>query len=77
VVASFTMTAANGDKLYGELTSSGSFDQDGNLVIEGDYQFVGGTGRFEGATGSGTIDAVAFLSPGFPFVGQFDGTIVY
>jgi len=77
VVASFTITAANGDKVYGEFTSSGSFDQDGNLVIEGSYEIVGGTGRFDGASGSGIIDAVAFLSPGFPFIGQFNGTIDY
>jgi len=77
VVASFTMTAASGDELYGEFTSSGSFDEDGNLVIEGNYRFVGGTGLFDGATGSGTIDAIAFLSPGLPFVGEFQGVIDY
>ena len=75
VVASFTMTAANGDKVYGEFTSSGSFDEDGNLVIEGSYQVTGGSGRFDGAVGSGTISAVAFLSPGLPFIGSFNGTI--
>src|SRR5262245_8571401 len=31
VTASFTMTAASGDIIYGRFTSSGSFDEDGNL----------------------------------------------
>jgi hypothetical protein len=75
VVALFTMTAANGDELYGEFSSVGSFDEDGNLVIQATYNFVGGSGRFIDATGSGTIDAIAFLSPGLPFVGTFNGTI--
>jgi len=75
VVASFTMTAANGDKVYGKFTSTGSFDEDGNLVIEGSYQITGGSGRFDGAVGSGNISAVAFLSPGLPFIGSFNGTI--
>jgi hypothetical protein len=77
VVATFTMTAANGDQLRGAFTSTGLFDVDGNLVIHGQYQFTGGTGRFANATGSGNIDAIAFLSPGLPFEGSFDGTIDY
>jgi hypothetical protein len=75
VSASFTMTAANGDQLYGTFESVGYFDEDGNLVIHGEYQFTGGTGRFADATGSGDIDAIAYLSPGLPFEGTFTGTI--
>lgn len=77
VSGTFTMIAANGDKLYGELSTVGSFDEDGNLVIHGAYRFTGGTGRFINATGSGDIDAIAYLSPGLPFAGTFDGTIDY
>jgi hypothetical protein len=77
VVGTFTMTAADGDRLYGEFTSIGAFDQDGNLAIRGHYLFTGGTGRFAEATGSGDIDAIANLSPGLPFEGTFTGTLGY
>lgn len=75
VVGTFTMTAANGDNLYGKFTSVGRFADPVTLVIHGNYQFTGGTGRFVGATGSGDIDASAFLSPGLPFEGTLTGTI--
>lgn len=77
VVGSFTMTAANGDKLYGELATTGSFDTNGNLLIHGSYEFIGGTGRFADASGSGDIDAIAYLSPGLPFEGNLRGAIDY
>lgn len=77
VVGWFTMTAASGDLLHGELTTTGVFDQDGNLLIDGDYVFTGGTGRFADATGSGEIEVTAFLSPGLPFEGKLRGTIDY
>jgi hypothetical protein len=77
VVATFTMTAANGDQVYGVFTSVGYFADAETLVIHGNYEFVGGTGRFADATGSGDIDALAFLAPGLPFIGTFDGTIDY
>ena len=75
VVASFTMTAANGDQLTGTFMTVGTFDADGNLVIHGHFEFDGGTGRFADATGSGDIDAIAFLSPGLPFQGSLEGSI--
>jgi hypothetical protein len=77
VVATFTMTAANDDQLYGQFTSTGHFADPVTLVIHGNYQFTGGTGRFGNATGSGDIDAIAFLAPGLPFEGTFTGTINY
>jgi hypothetical protein len=77
VVATFTMTAANDDQLFGQFTSTGTFADSVTLVIHGNYQFTGGTGRFFNATGSGDIDAVAFLAPGLPFEGTFMGTIDY
>jgi len=75
VVASFTMTAANGDQLYGEFTTVGYFADAETLIIHGNYEFIGGTGRFADASGSGDIDAIAFLAPGLPFVGTINGTI--
>jgi hypothetical protein len=73
----FTMTAANGDQLFGKYSTVGLFDEAGNLRIHGKYHFKGGTGRFAGATGKGDLDAVAYLSPGLPFEGQMNGTIDY
>jgi hypothetical protein len=66
-VAHFTITAANGDQVFGMATgdlvpaSATSFTVHGNWVING------GTGRFVGATGSGTalgsVDLVTGASP--------------
>jgi hypothetical protein len=75
VEGTFTMTAANGDLLYGSYSTVGMPDEVGNLVIHGSYQFTGGTGRFAAASGSGDLDAVASLAPGLPFLGMFSGTI--
>jgi hypothetical protein len=77
VVGSFTMTAANGDQLFGVFTSTGVFADAVTLVIHGAYEFTGGTGRFAHATGEGAIDANAFLAPGLPFEGSLTGTIDY
>jgi len=77
VVATFTMTAADGDELYGEFTSVGYFADPQTLVIQGEFEFTGGTGRFADASGSGEIDAFAFLAPGLPFIGTIKGTIDY
>jgi hypothetical protein len=77
VTATFTMTAANGDELYGEFTTIGFFADPTTLVIHGQYEFTGGTGRFIDAAGSGDIDATAFLAPGLPFEGSLNGTIDY
>jgi hypothetical protein len=77
VEGSFTMTAADGDLLFGTYETVGLFGEDGNLHIEGSFEFTGGTGRFTDATGSGDLEALAFLSPGLPFIGHFEGTIDY
>jgi len=63
-----TLTAANGDKLQ--------FQIDGILdpvvgVDQGVFRFVGGTGRFEGT--SGTVDFVVSINP---VTGGFDLTAV-
>src|SRR5262245_2203110 len=76
VVGTFTMTAANGDKVFGVLSTEGDL-VDGALVISGTYQVTGGTGRFLNATGSGDLDAVADPGPPFGFSGTFLGTLNY
>src|SRR5205823_3305182 len=52
-----TVTVANGDQIFGVITAQ--IQRDGTIV--GHYQFVGGTGRFAGA--SGHTDWVAVLDP--------------
>jgi hypothetical protein len=77
VIGSFTMTAANGDELSGEYTTVGLFDEAGNLIIHGTYEFNGGTGRFSDASGNGDIDAIGLLTPGLPVEGTLNGMIDY
>ncbi|HEY1379727.1 MAG TPA: hypothetical protein VGF55_23185 [Gemmataceae bacterium] len=77
VEATFTMTAANGDQLYGEFTTVGVPAADGSLVIHGHFHFTGGTGRFTDAEGYGQIDAVASTGPDLPFTGTLTGRIDY
>ena len=77
VVATFTMTASDGDELVGEYTTVGLANDEGNLDILGVFSFTGGTGRFAGATGGGLLQATAFFAPGLPFEGEFSGTIDY
>jgi hypothetical protein len=78
VVGSVVLVAANGDELY--TTYSGIL----NININGNgtayYQFVGGTGRFGGASGNGLIIASFDLSGGLqnvPMDSQWFGTVEY
>ncbi len=77
VEGTFTMTTANGDLIQGQFAAIGYFDETGTLLIEGDYEIIGGSGRFTGATGSGDTEVTAFFFPGLPFVAALDGTINY
>jgi len=77
VTGTFTMTAADGDQLFGKYTTVGMANDEGNLDILGCFCFTGGTGRFAGATGGGLLKATAFFAPGLPFEGEYLGTINY
>ena len=77
VTGSFVMTAANGDELHGELTTTGSFAANGDLIIDGAYDVTGGTGRFADATGSGDVSVVAQMPPDLSFSGTLVGSIRY
>lgn len=77
-----TVTAANGDAVY--LTYSGTFDAPDPLptwnAMTGTYTVTGGTGRFEGATGSGAISAeeeLLDLAGSHYILMHFNGTITY
>ena len=63
-----TLTAANGDKLQVQI--DGILDLNAG-VDQGVFRFVGGTGRFAGATGS--ADFVVTLNP---LTGGFELTVV-
>lgn len=63
-----TLTAANGDKL--QIQIDGILDPVA-AVDQGTFYFVGGTGRFEGATGSSN-----FLVSINPLTGGFELTVV-
>src|SRR5262245_52893345 len=52
-----TFTAANGDLLNADFT--GQFTSPTGSSAEGTYEFKGGTGRFQNASGSATFKATA------------------
>jgi hypothetical protein len=78
--ATFTLTAANGDTLVLEDTfHTTPPDSGGAFTFGGDFEVVGGTGRFAGATGGGAVTGSAqFTGPsgdGGVAEFSFDGTI--
>jgi hypothetical protein len=70
-----TLTAANGDKLF----ESGSFatyvDTGALWEVHAHGDVVGGTGRFEGATGSGEISGTQIPADPSPLTVTVEGTI--
>jgi hypothetical protein len=76
VYATFTLTAADGDKVSGTYATIGTVDF-GTFVgtFVGEYKITGGTGRFRNATGSGKIVGVGNLLDPFEIVGSLSGTI--
>jgi hypothetical protein len=74
--ATYTFTAANGDTVVLEMEFDTAF-LPGGVTFDGTYTVMEGTGRFAGATGSGTlIGSAAFTGPSNG-VGSFtvEGTI--
>jgi hypothetical protein len=63
-----TLTAANGDKLKVEIDG---IPDTGTFIDQGVFHFMGGTGRFEGA--SGDANFVVNINP---VTGGFDLTVV-
>jgi hypothetical protein len=55
--ATYTLTAANGDTLILALLvqAGGTINVEGGVIFSGSYTITGGTGRFNGATGSGVF----------------------
>ncbi len=77
VTGTFTLTAANGDMLF--LTLTGNAPPPSVKETVDNITVTGGTGRFEGATGSWVTDShFAFLfgeTLSDPYVAILDGTI--
>jgi hypothetical protein len=74
--ATYTLTAANGDTLVVAISAL-TTNIPGGVMFEGDYTVTGGTGRFEGATGSGSLAGSALFTGPNTGVGSFTlvGTI--
>ena len=72
-----TYTAANGDMLFTAFVGTSSPPPD--VVFQGTETYVGGTGRFEGATGSSTLEGTATVDVNGSGTGEYttDGSISY
>lgn len=70
-----TLTAANGDQIFIEITGMLTPTADPEaFIISVETEFVGGTGRFENVTGGFTGEGSLHLGPGGAFVGAtFNG----
>lgn len=72
------VTAANGDQLTASGLSTVRADFAGStLTITGTFTITGGTGRFAGATGGGTITGSGSLLAPFEVAVIFEGQISY
>jgi hypothetical protein len=78
-----TMTSASGDEVWITYHGSAPFPGPGVTVYQGTIEFtiVGGTGRFKGAVGGGTmiieIEFQGFDDPAWPASWAWSGTIGY
>ena len=72
-MGSFTLTAANGDTLFGTSTGLGVVIE-GIAYIKETHTITGGTGRFANATGTFVAGRVLVEATGM-FASSFEGTI--
>ncbi len=78
VTGTMVIIAANGDQVTQSYTTTVNADfSAGTLKATGNYVVAGGTGRFAGATGGGTVDVNGSLAPPFGVSGTFAGEIAY
>jgi hypothetical protein len=74
----FTMTAANGDQLFGTYETLGHLDfANDEVTFSGQFTITGGSGRFQDASGGGSIEGSGVLSPPFDVFANMNGRIVY
>ena len=77
-VGSIEFTAANGDELYLEHTMLSQLEFAGpgppvGFAMEGEWEAVGGTGRFANVEGEGTLEGVGDIPDGVGNLGVDDG----
>lgn len=78
-----TFIAANGkDRLNIQVAFNSYPDPDNKFksLFQGSFEITGGTGKFEGATGGGSLtgsSSADFINPTFPFIRVLDGEITY
>jgi hypothetical protein len=78
VVGEFVFTAANGDHLTGTYVALAHPDfAAGQITFSGTWTASGGTGRFAGASGEGTLSGQGSLAPPFDVSATFVGAIAY
>jgi len=78
VKAEFAITAANGDQLFGVYQTLAKLDFESNeITAHGRYRIMGGTGKFNGASGEGIIGAAGSLAPPFEFRGFLLGRVSF
>ena len=59
VADAVTLTASDGDQLFLTNVGQDCFDDTGHIVGSATFTVTGGTGRFAGATGTGTTQVIA------------------
>jgi hypothetical protein len=71
--ATYTLTGANGDTLVLALVVpvGGTINVDGGVIFSGSYTIIGGTGRFNGATGSGVFGGTGLFLTETDGIGAF------
>lgn len=69
--ATYTLVAANGDKVVVAIELQANFVADG-VTFAGTYVVTGGTGRFSGATGSGALHGAAVPTSATAHIGWFE-----
>ena len=77
--AGLVFIAANGDVLFVTYSGTLTAQPPGPHLINGHFIITGGTGRFVGATGGGSLSGYESISQTFSGVGEIEaiGTIVY
>ena len=73
--ATYTLTGANGDTLVLALVvlAGGTINVEGGVLFSGSYTITGGTGRFNGATGSGVFAGSGLFLTETDGIGAFAG----
>ena len=56
------LTSSSGDQLFATYTGTATPQAGGALLLSGTFSFKGGTGRFAGAKGTGTLNGLEDIS---------------